>query len=469
MSATPVVGLPLQTLALIVPSAVGRAVLVVVAVWLACADPAAAADVKVVAVRVPPDRYGDASYAYVELRAAAGEANAVTVSGGPEAVVVRDSAAPLTGGAGCRPLGPHEVQCRSADLRLLEVRLLGEDGDDALTDAAPGIYGSLYGGPGDDVLTGDDDGQVQDGGEDADRLVGGAGRDVLHGGAGPDAVDAGDGDDRVRGDPAGAGGWPDVLDGGRGDFDHVGYDGRTVGVAIDLASSGPQGAPGERDLLLGFEQARGGDGADVIRGTDGPNHLEGAGPPGAGDLLDGRRGHDTLSGSFSDDRLEGGPGNDRLDGGGGTDLYRAGAGNDRLSLGLAPFWDPRDQARATVACGPGRDFANDPDARTLVPADCEEISFELIDLRVRRAGPRRLVLSVPELRTVLCHLTVRIGRPGGGRPLARRTQRIDPDRPGPLVLRWRRSARGRLVVGLRGTYRCRPGHGRRLGAFALAP
>jgi Ca2+-binding RTX toxin-like protein len=441
---------------------VGRAALLTLALALVGASPAVAADVWVTVVR--DDEF---SFALIDLHGAPGEANAVTVTGGYGAVVVHDGGAPLHAGPGCRSLGTHHAECHSKGPPLNGARVFGEDGNDALADAAPGVNTRFYGGPGDDVLRGDDDPQSYDGGDGADQVFAGASHDELKGGPGADLLHGGDSFDHIYGDPAGRDAWPDVLDGGPGE-DLVSYRGREGGVQIDLASTGSQGAPGEGDRLTGFERAEGGTGRDVILGDDGPNLLEtGDARRGPGDVLDGRGGDDRLHGSFGDDLLEGGLGDDRLDGGGGSDTYSGGPGDDGLSLDLAPFNDPQDKDRARVTCGPGNDVAYAADWRVLMPRDCEVIAFELMDLRIRRAGARQLALTSDEDRSVFGCVTVTVSRPGAARPFAQRAVRIGNDPQFAPVLRWRRPRAGRVIVRLRGTSRCRPRGGYRIGAFTL--
>jgi Ca2+-binding RTX toxin-like protein len=445
----------------------GRAVLLAVGLAIAIAAPAPAGEVQVKQVRVSSDDGQDPSYSYVEFRGAPGEANVVAVSGDRPAVLVRDATAALRTGPGCRALTAHEAECRSWRFPLAMALLSGEDGNDVLTDATA-LGSQLSGGVGDDVLGGDGP-QYHDGGPGADRLTGSDAVDLLEGGLGPDEIRGGAGSDRIAGDPAGPHASADVLDGGPGAGDRVSYEGRTAGVIVDLARPGPHGAPGEGDVISGFEDVTGGEGADVLLGDAGPNVLDGYGGPGPrGDRLEGRAGDDRLSGTSGDDRLAGGPGEDWLSGNRGADAYAGGPGDDRLFLSLSPFEDPLGAARARIACGPGADLAADPDARTLVPRGCERIVFEYVELHLRRIGGRSLAFRLEPAHRLIPYCRVKATVTRRGRKLARRMVPVR-ERGGSVVfVRWRAAATP-VTVRLRGTFGCRPRPGRRIGAFRLAP
>ena len=266
--------------------------------------------------------------------AAPGERNQVTVTfadAGGGTQVLRDAGASVQAGAGCTQIDEHTVGCAAAS-----VVVDAGDGDDAVT-LPPGPFagtrvgiggdgadsmsggGSLYGGPGNDVLTGSDSAgcTIPRNDDCGETLVGGAGDDVLRGRGGGDGL-IGDGANTPAGDRPGipeAGRGNDVIDGGVGG-DTVVYPGRSTGVRVDLADSAPGGSSGERDRITGVENAVGGDGADVLLGNDDGNSLHGGG---------------------GDDRLDGRGGNDRLtDIGPGADTLRGGAGKDRLYAPVEP-------------------------------------------------------------------------------------------------------------------------------------
>ena len=214
----------------------------------------------------------------------------------------------------------------------------------------------LYGGPGDDILTG---------ALDATRYIGGAGFDTvdfsaqtvgitadladtvrfqqieaLVGGAGADQLFGDANANRLVGRPAndqldGRGG-ADVMIGGAGDDTYV-VD--NVGDIVD-ETDGAGGDAGGLDTVLSsvsyrlsaFVENLTLTGTAAIDGTgnDLANVLNGNS---AANVLDGGNGDDTLNGNAGDDLLFGGAGNDTLNGGTGNDTLKGGAGNDRLDGG----------------------------------------------------------------------------------------------------------------------------------------
>jgi Ca2+-binding RTX toxin-like protein len=139
----------------------------------------------------------------VTYRAAAGEANRITVTGAPGSVTVRDASAPVTG---CTAVTANEARCDGAFRR---VSLSLGDGADRAT--ASGIAVSMNGGGGadrltggaqDDTLTGSAGNDVLSGGAGDDLLLGDVGNDKLLGGAGRDELDGDFGNDTLVGGPA---------------------------------------------------------------------------------------------------------------------------------------------------------------------------------------------------------------------------------------------------------------------------
>jgi Ca2+-binding RTX toxin-like protein len=172
----------------------------------------------------------------------------------------------------------------------------GRGADRVTIEPGTGLCTLIYGGPGDDTITG---------GDGSDSVFAGAGDDVVYGNGEFDAVDGQGGDDLIYG----------------GDY---------------------------QDNLLG------GAGRDTLVGGGGDDRLEGAQD---NDLLVGGDGDDTLYGYSGNDRLYGGDGadalygeagRDLLDGGAGADRIRGAAGRDRFSATDADA-EKRDRTAADAA------------------------------------------------------------------------------------------------------------------------
>jgi Ca2+-binding RTX toxin-like protein len=344
--------------------------------------------------------------------AAPGEHNRIAVARdartGQQAILLRDSGAPVVAGTGCSAIDAQTVTC-AASVASVDAG----DGDDTVTTPTSAIAVVARGGEGADALTG---GGYLSGGPGNDvlsfgqlacmgpcqhvELDGGAGDDVLRGGPGDDVL-SGDGDgsrnpfvggasetgplDAVRGN--------DTIEGGSGS-DTARYV-RRDGVRVDLAEATHNGAPGEGDRLTGIENVIGGDGDDVLIGDDGDNELIG----GSGsDALVGRGGNDVLlderveatqdflprTAPDGADTLRGGAGNDTLVGGGerGDRLF-GGPGDDLLDDGY------EDIAGRTLSCGSGSDRVGRTRGQLL--ADCERVILGDVTLTarpLRRPGGR---------------------------------------------------------------------------------
>ena len=357
---------------------------------------------------------------HVDYTAAPGEQNDLTASYRNGRVTFSDRV-PIAAPRACQRDSPTRVTCSGtvnhADLGDLDdkgtatnytpyggsVSIAGGDGNDTLVGHAADVDGgegddrltgnSSSGGPGSDVLIGTDG---------ADRLAGGAGADELHGGRGDDRLD---GDGGTDADVIAT----DTIDGGPG-ADEVSYASRLSPVEVDIGAR-IGGAPGEKDVLQGIEDALGGAGADRLVGDDGANVLDGGyecryDVGSAGDLVLGGGGNDVVAGGCKpnrlygqdgndrvvggqyDDLLEGGAGNDVLEGGFGVDKYIGGPGNDRFGPN---FGDPGED----VSCGDGIDAIEQP-GLALVSADCETVTD--INTRARayptRPRPRELRFTI---------------------------------------------------------------------------
>ena len=164
-------------------------------------------------------------------------------------------------------------------------RITGTNGNDILTAVMPGRH-RIEGLDGDDKLTG---------GASDDSLYGGNGRDILIGGGGNDSLNGGAG--------------PDQLIGGTGE-DTASYLGSSSGVNVSLLTGRGAGGDAAGDTLVGVENLRGSDFADVLVGNATDNRLHG----GQGDdLLVGGGGNDSFKGDAGADRFDGGIGTDTAD------------------------------------------------------------------------------------------------------------------------------------------------------------
>ena len=194
----------------------------------------------------------------------------------------------------------------------------------------------LFGGSGDDQLSGTDNGgQVWGrggndqlfGGDNDDLLEGEQGNDVLEGGFRGDAMNGGSGTDTVDY------GWHWYDDG----FDVVGVSSTPDGAADDGNASLDQGTAGTDNVGADVEDVLGSGGPDYIEGTAGANRLRGAGHNdqllgmGGADLLEGGTQADLLQGGGQADSLLGGDDNDTLDGGNGSDTLNGEAGDDTIT------------------------------------------------------------------------------------------------------------------------------------------
>lgn len=215
------------------------------------------------------------------------------------------------------------------------------------------IYGNdgndtIDGGAGDDALYGDNGFDNLNGAFGADTLRGGAGDDTLDGFVGSDTLSGEDGNDTLLG-----GTGDDILIGGLGNdtingndgVDTVSYVDSTVGVTVNLASSGAQsGGTAAGDIISNVENIIGTAYADNLSGNSGANVIDGgvgndtvsyanstsavivslaittaqSGGYAAGDVLSnieniiGSNYNDTLSGNSAINNINGGTGTDTI-------------------------------------------------------------------------------------------------------------------------------------------------------------
>ena len=206
------------------------------------------------------------------------------------------------------------------------VQEIGLSGGLLSTDSFSGIE-NIIATSGNDLIYGGGGNNSIWGGAGDDRINGANGDDTLYGGAGDDLIDVANGND--------------TADGGDG-VDTLFWDyGGLLDAVVDLQAGRieyPRYGADNWDIVLNFENVRGGNGNKQIFGTDGSNIVQG----GSGsDLIDGRGGNDVLigdlgrvmSGVFTspqgfDDDIRGGAGNDLLSGDLGEDVLSGGAGAD---------------------------------------------------------------------------------------------------------------------------------------------
>jgi Ca2+-binding RTX toxin-like protein len=276
------------------------------------------------------------SGATVTFEAGEQRVNQVTITRSGRTFTIDDRVA-IKPGDGCETVegDATTIRCTTATKpALLEIDL--GDRADTFTNNI-GIESVVYGGPGNDRLTGGAGDDLIQGGPGNDKLYGKAGNDRLDGDEGDDLEHGGVGDDTFSQDPVG-GSDDDRFIGGPG-FDFVTYELRTDPVALSINGvAGDDGTVGDLDgtpyqvehdtIGLDIESLAGGIGADRIVGGPGSDVLRG-GP--STDYLHGGDGDDSLYGEGTDviwgdfltnrDTLVGGAGNDRLDGGESSDKY----------------------------------------------------------------------------------------------------------------------------------------------------
>jgi hypothetical protein len=304
---------------------------------------------------------GDELPVRVDYKAAAGEANKVTVTVNGKVAEINDpGAGSITPGANCVSNTPKKVTCTNpgADGIDLVAAELGDGNDDF---QITGVGATVDGGPGNDELNG---------GAGDDSLRGGGGTDTLIGNAGPDILS----DD----DASGAAN-KDTMNGGDG-TDFVSYGGRTAGVTVDIANASGDGETGENDSLSGFENVSGGAGDDRLFGDETGNILA-AGP--GNDEANGRGGDDSISGDVGNDTVVGGPGRDDLE---------AGEGHDTLRLE-----NPAGQHDRLLTCGDGKDTIVGMQVAPSVEIGCElgDFGFGFVNnLKPKKVGTSDVTLKI---------------------------------------------------------------------------
>ena len=224
-------------------------------------------------------------------------------------------------------------------------QIFGQGGNDIITlNEANGALpaAQLFGGAGNDVLTGGSGGDMLFGQAGNDTLLGKGGADFLFGGAGNDILTGGDADDQIFGEAGddrmiwNPGDDTDMFEGGAGN-DTAEVNGGNGAEAFTATANGTRVRfdrinPAPFSLDMGTTENL------VLNMNGGDDSFSATGNLAAliKFTIDGGTGNDTILGGNGNDTLLGGDGNDFIDGQQGNDTVFLGAGDDVFQ------WDPGD-------------------------------------------------------------------------------------------------------------------------------
>ena len=247
-------------------------------------------------------------------------------------ILINGGAVPVQGG-----------QPTVANTQLIQI--FGQGGNDTISldetnGALPGA--ELFGGNGNDTLTGGSGNDLLFGGAGNDTLLGKGGDDQLFGGDGNDTLIGGTGNDQMFG---GAGNdlmiWnpgdgTDLMEGGDG-IDTAQVNGGNASEVFTIEANGSRVrfdrlSPAPFSLDIGTTEnfvLNMGGGDDVFTAGNGLASLISL-------TVDGGDGNDTITGGDGNDTLIGGTGNDVITGGRGNDTLLGGSGDDTF------VWNPGD-------------------------------------------------------------------------------------------------------------------------------
>ena len=247
-------------------------------------------------------------------------------------ILINGGAVPVQGG-----------QSTVANTQLIQI--FGQSGNDTISldetnGALPGA--ELFGGNGNDTLTGGSGNDLLFGGAGNDTLLGKGGNDLLFGGDGNDTLIGGTGNDQMFGEAGNdrmiwnPGEGTDLMEGGDG-IDTAEVNGGNGAENFTLTANGSRVrfdrlSPAPFSLDIGTTEnfvlnMNGGD--DVFTAGNGLASLISL-------TVDGGAGNDTITGGDGNDRLLGGDGNDVIIGGRGNDTLLGGDGDDTF------VWNPGD-------------------------------------------------------------------------------------------------------------------------------
>src|SRR5260221_6353954 len=225
------------------------------------------------------------------------------------------------------------------------IQVFGNGGNDTSSlDESNGALpaAQLFGGAGNDVLTGGSGADQLFGGAGNDTLLGKGGNDLLFGGDGNDTLIGGTGDDQVFGEAGNdrmiwnPGDGTDLFEGGDG-VDTAEVNGGNGAETFSIIANGTRVrfdrlGPAPFSLDIGTTE-------NLVLNMNGGDDTFTAGNGLAALInltVDGGAGNDTITGGDGNDTLLGGDGNDVIAGGRGNDTAQLGAGDGTV------VWNPGD-------------------------------------------------------------------------------------------------------------------------------
>ena len=225
------------------------------------------------------------------------------------------------------------------------IQVFGQAGNDTISlDETNGALpaANLFGGDGNDTITGGSGNDLLFGQAGNDTLLGKGGNDQLFGGDGNDTLIGGTGNDQMFGEAGNdrmiwnPGEGTDLMEGGDG-IDTAEVNGGNGAENFTITANGTRVrfdrvSPGPFSLDIGTTEnlvLHAGGGDDTITASNGLSSLINL-------TLDGGEGNDTITGGDGNDTLIGGDGKDLIIGGRGSDTAQLGTGDDTF------VWNPGD-------------------------------------------------------------------------------------------------------------------------------